>query len=185
MYIFLGNMRCKDVLPPSRSPHPGRKDKQIIHVIRALREAWRMPRSSEGAFPTYPPQPLFSSLYNSLGQSCPRSELHPWTPRCAWYSNSDLSPELQIHIFNGLLGTSLWKLQRILKAMPAHTHFLLTLQFNFLSQIPSKQGFRMGIAAVNHTTGQGKGKICELQFILLLFNWKKFKLEDDCFTMLC
>jgi len=59
---------------------------------------------------------------------------------------------------------------RILKAMPAHTHFLLTLQFNFLSQIPSKQGFRMGIAAVNHTTGQGKGKICELQFILLLFN---------------
>lgn len=64
-----------------------------------------MPRNSEGAFPTYPPQPLFSSLYNSLGQSCPRSELHPWTPRCAWYSNSDLSPELQIHIFNGLLGT--------------------------------------------------------------------------------
>ena len=70
-----------------------------------------MPRSSEGAFPTHPPQPVFSSLYNSLGQSCPRSELHPWTPRCTWYSNSDLSPELQIHIFNGLLGTSLGKLQ--------------------------------------------------------------------------
>ena len=111
MYIFLGNMSRKDVLPPSRSPRPGRKDKQTLHVIRALREAWRMPRSSEGTFPTYPPQPLFSSLYNSPGQSCPRSELHPWTPRCAWYSNSDLSPELQIHIFNGLLGTSLWKLQ--------------------------------------------------------------------------
>lgn len=74
---------------------------------------------------------------------------------------------------------------RILKAMPASIHFLLPLQSNFLSQIPSKQDFRMGRAAVNHTTGQGEGKICEPQFILLLFNWKKFKLEDNCFTMVC
>lgn len=61
-------------------------------------------RSSEGASPKYPPQPLLFSL--QLSWAC-----HLWPPHCAWHSGSDLGPELQIHKFNGFMGISPWKLQ--------------------------------------------------------------------------
>lgn len=100
----------KDVLPPSRSPHPGRKDKQIMHVTELSERHEGCLGAVRGLSPhTY--LNLFSLLCTTLLGNPAHDLLHPWTPLCAWYSNSDLSPELQICIFNGLLGTSLGKLQ--------------------------------------------------------------------------